>query len=255
MSLLKGKLFLISVAITVSALTTVVTLHGRGRTQDAKAPDVRQRKEEQESQVPTVDFDAADPSDPQLRALRRKKSARYDNNHFVNKNDASGGATESVFFDEWDSGLPALPAAQSDAVVVGEVTDAQAHLSNDKTGIYSEFKTIIEEVFKNPVSTLTGGNPVYLERKGGAVRYPSGRRYLYRISGQGMPRVGRRYVFFLRATEVAQTFRIITAYELRGSKVFPLDSAEQFDALTGVEELKFLNRLREDIGRPGGEVR
>src|SRR5215213_6065254 len=121
MRLLKGNLFLISVAVTVSALTTIVTLHGRGRTQNAKSPDSQQRKEEQESHIPTVDFESAASTDLKIRDLRRKKSARYDNDHFVNKNDASGGAAESVFFDEWDSGLPALPIAQSDAIFVGEV--------------------------------------------------------------------------------------------------------------------------------------
>lgn len=33
-----------------------------------------------------------------------------------------------------------LPAIESDAVVIGEVTDAHAYLSNDRTSVYSEFE-------------------------------------------------------------------------------------------------------------------
>src|ERR1700755_2170007 len=36
-------------------------------------------------------------------------------------------------------GLPALPVAQSDAVVLGEVIDRRANLTEDGTGVYSEF--------------------------------------------------------------------------------------------------------------------
>ena len=147
-------------------------------------------------------------------------------------------------------GLPPLPAVQSEVILIGEVSAWRAHLSNDKTGIYSEFPVRIEEVLKNASSSpLHGGGRVYLERVGGAVRYPSGRKFTYRVAGQNVPGIGLRYVFFLKPAGEEQTFEIVTAYELRGDKVFPLDSAEQFDTYKEMGQAKFLERLRNAIGR------
>lgn len=257
MRLSSRTLFLILVACTVAALTTIVTLRGQGQSGgEGMPPDKQRQREEFESQFPVTDFDSQEPADPDKRNLRRRKSSRHDNNRFVNKSDATGGAVESVFFDERDFGLPALPVSQSEAILLGSVVDAQAYLSNDKTGVYSEFNVAIEEMLKNSVSApLSIKSIVSMEREGGAVRYPSKDKYVYRISGQGMPRIGKRYVFFLKATEPPQTFEIITAYELRGGRVVPLDSAQQFDAYKNVEEAVFLNGLRNAVERLGEEVK
>lgn len=251
------RLILVLIAITVAALTTIVTLRGKGQVGDkVTPPDSRKQKEEVESQFPTAELETPEPADPEKRNRRRKKSARYDNHHLVNRNDGYGDAVESVFFDEWDLGLPAIPAPQSEVVVAGDVTDARAYLSNDKTGIYSEFEITVGEVFKNGASAPLGVNSTIIaERAGGAVRYPSKGKYLYRVSGQGMPRVGKRYVFFLKAAGLAQTFRIVTAYELRGDKVFPLDSAEQFGPYKGTDDARFLSAVRDAVGRPVTEVK
>ncbi|HKG12075.1 MAG TPA: hypothetical protein VKB12_02005 [Pyrinomonadaceae bacterium] len=251
------RLILVSIAITVAALTTIVTLSGQGQVGgEGTPPDSRRQKEEVESQFPTAELEAPEPADPEKRNQRRKKSARYNNHHLVNRSDGYSDAVESVFFDEWDLGLPAIPAPQSEVVVTGDVTNARAYLSNDKTGIYSEFEITVGEVFKNSASAPLGVNStVIAERAGGAVRYPSKGKYLYRVSGQGMPRAGKRYVFFLKATGLEQTFGIVTAYELRGGKVFPLDSAEQFDTYKGMEGGKFLAALRSAIGRPEADVK
>ena len=47
-------------------------------------------------------------------------------------------ATSSGLVSEWDVYLPALPTAQSDAIILGEILDAGAFVSNDKTGAYSD---------------------------------------------------------------------------------------------------------------------
>ncbi|MDT7808092.1 MAG: hypothetical protein QOJ70_1905 [Acidobacteriota bacterium] len=252
----RRNLFFILLAAIVATLTTTTTLRGREQVGDkATLPKRQQEQEEFESQFPATGFEASEPTDPDKRALRQKKSKQYDNSHFVNRGDASSAATESVFFDEWDAGLPALPSSQSEVIVIGDVTDAQANLSNDKTGIYSEFTVTIEEILKNGTpATLAVNSAVCLDRQGGAVLYPSKGKYLYRVAGQGMPRVGRRYVFFLKATDLAQTFRIVTAYELRSGRVFPLDSAEQFNVYKGVEATKLLDALWSVIGRSGTEI-
>jgi hypothetical protein len=42
----------------------------------------------------------------------------------------------------------ALPTHISNAVVIGEVTDAKAYLSEDRTSVYSEFTIRVGEVLK-----------------------------------------------------------------------------------------------------------
>ncbi|HSK73591.1 MAG TPA: hypothetical protein VK892_17980, partial [Pyrinomonadaceae bacterium] len=56
---------------------------------------------------------------------------------------------ESFSAHHWEKGLTALPIEKSDVVILGKVIDAKAHLSPDKSTVYSEFKIEIEEVFKN----------------------------------------------------------------------------------------------------------
>jgi hypothetical protein len=245
----KRGVLLLLVAATVAAFTVVMTLYGQSPTSDkAKAPDNQRQSNELEDQLPVVDFDAPEPSDPEARERRRKKNARHDKNSLVHKGDGYGNAVETTLFNEWDWGLPAIPAARSGVVLTGEVTDAQAHLSNDKTGIYSEFAVKIGEVLKNVSSaSLLPGNTMYVERRGGVVRYPNGRKYPYKIADQGMPRVGAQYLFFLKAADGDQVFEIITAYESREGKVFPLDSVQQFDVYKGRGQDEFFEKVRNAI--------
>jgi hypothetical protein len=153
---------------------------------------------------------------------------------------------------------PALPAAQSDAIVVGEVTNAEAFLSEDKTAIYSEFTVLIGEVLKgcSPAPPVFGSS-IIAERGGGKVRLPSGKVIENLFRGKPMPGIGRRYVFFLKYNEEGQDFSIITGYELRRGRVIPLDGlledgtpVKQLAAhqqYNGVDEIAFLNQVRQAI--------
>ena len=248
----KRLLLLLTVMLVVATTTTVSALReGEPRASGNEWQAAGQGQQQRDDAgVPAVDYDAPEPSSQEERARRRKRSARYDKSIFVRKEDATGDAVSSTHFSDWELGLSALPAGRSELVIVGEVTEARAHLSNDKTGIYSEFTTRVSQLLENnSLTPLALGDLISLEREGGAVRYPNGRRYLHRISGQNMPRNGRRYLFFVNGAGAEQGFRILTAYELKEGKVFPLDSAQQFDAFRGVEESKFMEAVRGAIGR------
>jgi hypothetical protein len=124
------------------------------------------------------------------------------------------------------------------------VVDAQAHLSNDKTGIYSEFTVQIREVLKGspvlkPVDLIT------VQREGGAVRFPSGRVQEYRIANQGFPSAGRSYVLFLNHNDTSEDYSVLTAYELHKGRVLPLDNAEQFRVYKDADASSFLSAVRE----------
>ena len=75
-----------------------------------------------------------------------------------------------------DLNLPALPLAESTAVIGGQIRDAKAYLSNDKTGVYSVFTIQIDQVLKNSAQlSVLAGTSIEVERDGGRVRFPNGR--------------------------------------------------------------------------------
>jgi hypothetical protein len=128
------------------------------------------------------------------------------------------------------------------------VTQARAYLSNDKTGIYSEFTVHVEEVLKNNGrGQVLTGDSVAVEREGGAVQFQSGRIEEYRIFNQGMPQSSERYVLFLRYNEEGQDFSIITGYRLIKGRVFPLDDVGPFASHKDVDETVFLREVRVHI--------
>jgi hypothetical protein len=216
------------------------------------------------SNVPTTDYDKPEPSDLKKARLRQIRGGRF------NLKDRNVDARRFAITEERQSGFgsfeihakpePALPAAQSDAVVIGEVTDAEAFLSTDKTSIYSEFTVSVNEVLKGTsLGTLTPGGSLTATRGGGAVRFPSGKVVREGFNGKPLPRQGRRYVLFLKLNEEGQDFSIITAYELLGGRVSPLDGLyttgqvvpqlAAHQAFKGVSEAAFLEAVRGAIAQ------
>ena len=245
----RGALLLFT-AVTVAVATAVTTLYGQSQVNDnAASPANQPQRAEQDDNLPVMDFDSPEPDDPVRPEQRRKKNARYDKRDLVHKYDSYSEAVGTTRFTEWDFDVPALPVAQSAVILSGKVTGARAHLSNDKTGIYSEFPVSVEEVLKNGTSApLKAGTRVFLEREGGVIRYRNGKKFKYEIAGYGVPRVGARYVFFLQSVGDEDSFQVITAYELQqGGKVFPLDYSGQFGPYTGMEQVTFIGQLKNAI--------
>ena len=156
-------------------------------------------------QIPMVDFEKSASSapelDPKTKAQRTVKGERYAKRvkGVVADRDIPGGM---VLTSRYTQQLPTFPVSGSAIIALGEVVEAQAYLSDDKTGVYSEFSIRIEEVFKNDsLEPSFPGSLVVAERYGGRVRFPSGRVIYYGNREQGMPRQGGRYVFFLTRDE------------------------------------------------------
>jgi hypothetical protein len=144
--------------------------------------------------------------------------------------------------------IEAIPAEQSTAVIIGEVQESKAYLSNDKSGVYTEVLIRIDEVLKSDGSIgLVAGNAISADRPGGIVRYPNGHERLYRIFGLNMPQIIGRYVLFLNKGEGDINYRIVTGYELKAAGVVPLDVAPKFDAYRGMEAGMFLKAVRKAI--------
>ncbi|HEY5883465.1 MAG TPA: hypothetical protein VIT88_02210 [Pyrinomonadaceae bacterium] len=152
----------------------------------------------------------------------------------------------------WDVNLPALPVAKSAAVVVGEVINAQAHLSDDNRSIYSEFTVKVDDVLKSYKGNPSHNEVVVFERLGGRMKMPSGKVVISKVDHQDMPQRNKRYVFFLTnyllGGGVDKDFRILTAYELRNDQVFPLDVVNEghpIKAYTGKTASAFFDDLNQ----------
>ena len=174
---------------------------------------------------PTTDYKAALPNPGDVLQFRRGERYNIDNPNSPEIGENS--KDDELGF--WN--LPpshfrkdAMPFAASDAVAIGTVTAGQAYLSNDKRELYSEFKFSPTEVIKNPQAPyLLTGDVVDIQRRGGAVRLPSGKVLTRGAIWESMPRIGARYLLFLKYDTDTQDYSILMGYELAGNEVYRLD--------------------------------
>ncbi|HYP00348.1 MAG TPA: hypothetical protein VER76_09185 [Pyrinomonadaceae bacterium] len=247
-------------ALVVKTTTPESRSQTTPRAQDVK-PDLNKFFEE----FPIVDLNAPEPSDPDERARRRARNKRYDNT------DRDAETTKLFMFQEGTGAVslgapsahspvePAFPITQSSVIAIGEVTDARAQISNDKTNVFSEFTVLIKDIYKNTASaSLVPDCAITVERYGGRVRLPSGKIIVRGFLHQSMPQTGRRYIFFLKSNEEVKTYSIITGYELRGGQVIPLDGSRmiegegipqlrEYDRYRGANETTFLKEIKDAI--------
>lgn len=239
--------FLPVVLIVLTIATAMAGLRSRGQT----TPALSNQGQAKNNQIPIADYAASEPTDSEKRAQRRLRAKRYNKK---SQGKVQEGASGRVYT-RWFESLPALPVTQSDVVVISTVTGAQAYLSNDKTGVYSEFNINVEEALKNDVNSwLAPGVALIAERQGGRVRFPSGDIQLYTVAAQGMPQIGRQYILFLKRNAEEQDYSILTGYEIQAERIEPLDGYGpngklEFDIYRGWNKNAFLNTLRDLIAR------
>src|SRR5262249_20952832 len=123
---------------------------------------------------PIAEYEATLPGDPAQRAKRQAKNKKYDKSDWPIVSDDVSDST--VRLHQVDPNLPAFPTERSTVVLIGRIVSGGAHLSNDKTGVYSEFSVIVEEALKNSLpERIVPGSPIDVIREGGRIRFPSGR--------------------------------------------------------------------------------
>lgn len=204
--------------------------------------DSQKRKK---TEYPIVDYSASQPTDLTKREKRRKKGEKYNNAVLPIK--PSPGTVFQNIPEHFPAGTAALPVSQSAAVIIGTVTDAQAHLSPDKSYVYSEFDVLIDEVVKNDdQSPLTAGKSVAVERPGGRVKVPSGSIHEYRTTLNPLD-VGSRYTLFL--VYRGKDYQVFTGYRMQLGRVFPLDDITLFSRYENAGEQAFLADLHQAAGK------
>lgn len=127
---------------------------------------------------------------------------------------APPGINETTVNTHWAVGRQSIPIGQCELVLLGVVRTASAHLSNDKSCVYSEYDIHIDEVLKNESGrTLSSGDRVTVEREGGEVRYPNGAIVQYLFPGQGVLSIGGRYLLFVNEHENKVNRELWTGYK------------------------------------------
>jgi hypothetical protein len=210
----------------------------------------------EDADLPLVDFVNADNPAMAQKARKRSHSLRQDKAIA----ELPAGVEPLPIAAHQLARLPALPVAQSNVVVLGDITERSAILTDDKLGVYSEFSIHLVKIFKDDQSVLAVGGLVEASRLGGAVRFPSGRIQRYtvsRVSRQGYPQQGKVYVLFLKRDEDGD-FSILTGYELGSTMVNPLDGDPrpgndlQFGIYRGVKQELFLTELQKALRATSG---
>lgn len=225
-------------------ITSFLIINAQKQNKHDEEPDV--------NQFPILDYKKSGHSGD---GIKRAKSKKYDNRYAVRISESSDG----IFtISDWEVGLSALPVSRSSAVILGEVTNAQAHLSDDETNIYSEFTVRLVEILKHDRQRrLNIGDDVIVERSGGRVRLPSGKVIVSRTNHQDLPHVGKSYLLFLTHAfaggSADEDFHILTGYELRNGQVFPLDKLNRGHAITqysGADLATFRADLSKGLANP-----
>jgi hypothetical protein len=192
---------------------------------------------------PVADINETDSDSTSAKGRSKQlKRQRYDAFEMV-ASKPQPWIAERVASPEGFFNFSALPVTQSDIILVAVVSKAEAHVSSNKKGIFSEFDLTVESVLKSSQQDIKEGSNLTADRIGGWVKYPDGQQILFRVNGLNMPQVRSRYLFFVSARKKPD-FLILTAYELTSNGVIPLDNPAQFQSLEGITETELQNRVR-----------
>jgi hypothetical protein len=196
-------------------------------------------------QLPIIDFNTSESTTASEQSRREEKGKRYNFGQSPITESMGGGGVERTY--HWPESFPALPVAESTTIIVGRVSNAQAHLSANKSGVYSEVTITIDEVLKDKMGIKLGAS-IIAEREGGRVRFSSGSLYSHYVVGRGIPRVGGCYLFFLERINDGD-FLILTAYQFLENRVIPLDDSRSahFEQYKGSDETTFKNEVKDNL--------
>ena len=228
----------------IAALGLTVVRYSQTPGKPLKDNDLAKLQQKQ-SRFPIAEYDEPDSNDPKKNQLRKEKQKRHNNFKFVTSTVPEWQA-ERVFIGEGAMDFPALPVSQSGYILLGTVTNAEAHLSENKKNVYSEFTVYVEKVFKTAKPSIVEGSEIAVDRIGAYVKYPNGRMLLYRVASENMPAVNDRYLFFLTSKN-DQDLSILTAYAITSNSVSPLDESPQFEELRNLTEESLIKKLRESL--------
>jgi hypothetical protein len=246
-----NSLIWIVVAIMVWTALALVLETGTGHSQEKTPVQSTPTPTDAHSifgKVGVVDYDAVESLEGSELERRKRASARYDNEEWVMKNPHPDDVKVARISETEPP--PVLPIQESDVIVVGKITAAYTRLSNDKTGIYTEFSIDVVDSLRSSRSTDFKAG-ITIDRAGGIVRYPNGQLVLYEDKRKGLPDLGKEYILFLKADQKSGNYQTITLYELSAKATIPLDSGRKFDEIERMGKAAFLRTIRDELARRG----
>jgi hypothetical protein len=123
-------------------------------------------------------------------------------------------------------------------IVIGTLTKSMGLVGADHTSVYTEHQFTVDQIFISDDPLLRNGVEITGTREGGTVSFPSGHLKDYVTYGEGIPKVGTRYLLFLwrdgDATDL--DYGISTAYELTGGRAYALDYVMPYKQYEGVDQ-------------------
>jgi hypothetical protein len=174
------------------------------------------------------------------RADRLRRARKYNNPGSQPLDRAAPITPETFYLAETDE-IPHLPVRESDAIVVGMVAAFQPHFSSDRTFIYTDFTVCVAAIVKG---TGRRDRTLVFERAGGSVRLESGKVVsVTGLDGEQAPRVGSRYVFFLRHQDDSPVFTLLRAYKLVAGHVRAMHGGQRRSPFDGMSEVAFLRMV------------
>jgi len=261
---MKTKLTVFLCAVLILDLLASVSLALKSQTPPSRTQKLSPLEKAEEDFYTVVDFDSALPADANERTRHQARAKRADmpSRKGVDPSRFAIDEQRESSFGSPPTDTPvevALPTSQSDAIVIGFVSEAKAFLSNDRTAVISEFTVRVEETLKNnPLTAIKIGDSLLTLRAGGGVRFASGKIIREGQSGKPLPKQGHRYILFLKFNnDEGRDYSILTAYELDAGKVSALDGVNlagevqpQYSAYRkydGADEYGFLQAVRNAI--------
>jgi hypothetical protein len=248
-------IFLVTVTIAVTLDTSQAGSNKKSTVQPAHPEATPPNIDSILSKYGIADYDSVQSLTAPERELRSVISGRYDNQEWVVKVPHPETARITRVIDEE---LPVMPVEMSELIVSGKVVSAAAYMSNDKRGVYSEFKVKIDQILKNN-SALEKERPEFItvDRAGGVVRYPDNQLVLYQDSIKGLPEVGGEYVLFLKSGANKDNFPVLTVFGLQEGRTVPLDDRGRpsLESIKRLGKFDFIRAVREKVALSGGGSR
>lgn len=147
---------------------------------------------------------------------------------------------------------PMFPVKGAFRIVVAEVKKTTVRLNGIRSGVYVDFDLKVEEVLKEAPGTAGESKMIAC---GGGVRFDSGKVQRYHSSGYEYPRNGKRYVFFITASDSER--HMTTGFELTDNKIVTLSAigaqkVPEDSPLFSYEKMSvkdFLTALRKEISK------
>jgi hypothetical protein len=193
---------------------------------------------------------APDATDPVQQLLRKNRSQLFSSPRMRLVEQTPPGSPPNIVFVHKNP-MPELPASESDAIVIGEITGAQPYLSADRKMLYTEFTVHVIDLIKSVSEAAADSNDIALVERGGEAVLADGRVFRNEVHGSGSPiEIRQRYALFLHYVPSGTCFRLIKAWNLKDGNAWAMSPDDLnrvhrgVNPYNGMSESVFIESIR-----------